>query len=163
MRYSLLILTWFMATAVFTGSAGSQGMGRMHDRGPGKMWNSHMQNMDTSKDGTISRDEWSKYHEDLFARADVDRDGLLNEKEMQMYHKSMMGDMIRGKNRGMSWKNHAAKIDTDNDGKISRGEWTRYHQDKFDAADTGKDGSIDDKEMQAYHELMMKDMMGARK
>ncbi len=64
---------------------------------------------------------------------------------------------------GKIWNAHMQNMDTSKDGKISRGEWTRYHQDKFDAADTGKDGSIDDKEMQAYHELMMKDIMGARK
>ncbi len=157
MKNILIILSVIIFSAIFTVNAGSQGMGMMHGKDHGAMWSANMQNMDTSRDGKISKDEWNKYYDNIFTRIDMNKNGFIDDKEIQAYHRSMTGSMMNGGNREMMGKSYVAKMDTNRDGKISRDEWSRYHREKFKKADTNRDGFIDKNEMQAYHQSMIKD------
>jgi hypothetical protein len=42
---------------------------------------------------------------------------------------------------------HCAAMDANKDGKISKEEWTNFHNKMFEDTDKNKDGSIDQKEM----------------
>lgn len=62
--------------------------------------------MDTDHDGTVSKDEFMKFHETMFDRMDKDKSGTLNSKELRMGHEKMMK---RTQAKGQSAK--AAKHD----------------------------------------------------
>lgn len=118
MKNLLIILSVFIFSAIFTVNAGSQGMGMMHGKDHGAMWSANMQNMDTSKDGKISRDEWNKYYDNIFTRIDMNKNGFIDDKEIQAYHRSMTGSMMNGGNREMMGKSYVAKMDTNKDGRF---------------------------------------------
>ena len=46
---------------------------------PGRQW---LAAMDTDHDGTVSKDEFNKYMDAQFDKADVDHDGTLDAKEL---------------------------------------------------------------------------------
>ena len=54
-------------------------------------------------------------------------------------------------------------MDADKDGKISKEEWTNFHNKMFDDADTNKDGSLDKKEMEEHHKKMMEEKHDMKK
>ena len=60
-------------------------------------------------------------------------------------------DMSHGKCNMMS------KVDSDNDGKISKEEFLKHHEAMFDKKDSNNDGFIDEDEM---HKMMKKHMHG---
>jgi hypothetical protein len=60
--------------------------------------------------------------------------------------------MMKGKGMG----NFEAQ-DANKDGKLSKEEWTTFHNKMFEDADANKDGSIDNKEMEEYHKKMMEE------
>lgn len=97
MKHLLFILACLIVSVVFTlnaGAQGMQGMGMMHGKSHGEMGGAHMLNMDTDKDGKVSREEWNKYNNDIFTSTDTNKDGFIDDKEMQAYHQSMMNDMM---------------------------------------------------------------------
>jgi EF hand len=52
----------------------------------------HMKDMDTDNDGTISKEEFMKAHEAMWDGMKKNKDGLVDVKEMQMMHKGMKKD-----------------------------------------------------------------------
>lgn len=65
----------------------------------------------------------------------------------------------KGGHAGMKGPMHGKmleKIDTDNDGKISKQEWQAHHDERFAELDADKDGAISQDEFKAHHQKMMK-------
>ncbi len=48
--------------------------------------------MDTNHDGMISKKEFMKYHEDIWAKMKKNKSGMVDIKDMQMMHDGMMKD-----------------------------------------------------------------------
>ncbi len=55
--------------------------------------------MDTDKDGKVSKDEFTKHHDDAFAQMDTNKDGTLDQSEM-----GHMGKMMESHCTGMPMK-----------------------------------------------------------
>jgi EF hand len=55
--------------------------------------------MDTDKDGKVSKDEFTKHHDDTFAQMDTNKDGTLDQSEM-----GHMGKMMESHCAGMPMK-----------------------------------------------------------
>jgi len=55
--------------------------------------------MDTDKDGKVSKDEFTKHHDDAFAQMDTNKDGTLDQSEM-----GHMGKMMKSHCAGMPMK-----------------------------------------------------------
>jgi hypothetical protein len=51
-------------------------------------------------------------------------------------------------------KNMGAMMDTDKDGKVSKDEFTKHHDDTFAQMDTNKDGTLDNSEMSQMGKMM---------
>jgi len=48
--------------------------------------------LDTNHDGMISKKEFMKYHEDMWAKMKKNKSGMVDMKDMEMMHGSMMKD-----------------------------------------------------------------------
>jgi hypothetical protein len=51
-----------------------------------------MKAMDINHDGMISKKEFMKFHEDMWAKMKKNRSGMVDMKDMEMMHDSMMKD-----------------------------------------------------------------------
>jgi len=51
-----------------------------------------MKAMDTNHDGMISKKEFMKYHEDMWAKMKKNKSGMVDMKDMEMMHEGMMKD-----------------------------------------------------------------------
>lgn len=120
---------------------------RMAMRDPGEAFD----RLDTNKDGSISRDEFGKAHEQRIERRIVLKDGQAApgapHKGMRM-HK--MGGMMMG--------GHMFEMaDANKDGRVSLQEATDAAARHFDMADTNRDGRITpDERMQMHRQMMEK-------
>jgi len=86
----ILLGTTFVATAAFA----------MDDPKPRGMM-MDMNVMDTNHDGMISKQEFMKYHEKMWAMMKKNKSGMVNIKDMEMMHAGMMqdGSMMKDKAR----------------------------------------------------------------
>ncbi|MFF2322409.1 EF-hand domain-containing protein [Agrobacterium sp. NPDC058088] len=131
---------------------------------------------DTNKDGKISKEEFTARQDALFAEIDKDKDGSITPKEMREYRQAKMeafraahprperedakaedGKGPDGKRaeREKVWGRHGGKgaafamirwADTDENGQVSKAEFTAAGEKMFERLDRNKDGviSIDD-------------------
>src|SRR5262245_363753 len=95
--------------------------------------------MDSNKDGKISKDEW-KGPADRFTQLDSNGDGYLTRDEMAAGGRG-------GPNGARGQRGASRDMDTNNDGVISRDEWKGPAQ-AFDRLDVNHDGSISRDELQ---------------
>ena len=51
-----------------------------------------MKGMDTNHDGMISKKEFMKFHEDMWAKMKKNKSGMVDMKDMEMMHEGMMKD-----------------------------------------------------------------------
>ena len=82
----------------------------MHDMKPQGM-NMDMKAMDTNHDGMISKKEFMKFHEDMWAKMKKNKLGMVNMKDMEMMHDGMMkgGAMTDGMMKDGAMKDNAKK------------------------------------------------------
>lgn len=130
---------------------------------------------DTNKDGKISKEEFAARQDALFAEIDKDKDGSITPKEMREYRHAKMeafraahprpegdeGKRPEGKRAErehggrQGWGKHGGKgggfamirmADTDENGQVSKAEFTAAGEKMFERLDRNKDGviSIDD-------------------
>jgi len=119
------------------GAGGMGGRGDRHGRG-GR--NPLLDQLDSNKDGNISKEEWQAG----FAALDKDGDGKLSPRELRVRPKGRRG----GKNRGGADK--LKKMDTDGDGKISKREFLDGTANKlFSRLDADSDGFVTKEEAEA--------------
>ena len=67
-----------------------------------------MKAMDTNHDGIISKKEFMKFHEDMWAKMKKNKSGMVDMKDMEMMHEGMMKD---GAMKGGMMKDGAMKDD----------------------------------------------------
>ena len=65
-----------------------------------------MKAMDTNHDGMISKKEFMKFHEDMWAKMKKNKSGMVDIKDMEMMHEGMMKD---GAMKGGMMKDGATK------------------------------------------------------
>ena len=68
-----------------------------------------MKAMDTNHDGMISKKEFMKFHEDMWAKMKKNKSGMGDMKDMEMMHEGMMKD---GAMKGGMMKDGARKDNT---------------------------------------------------
>ena len=152
-------------------------MGGRGGRGPG----GGMMSADTDQDGKISRAEFMAQSSERFAKLDANGDGRISGDEMKaMMERMREGSRMGGRHSmggeaagammpppppGAMGGRHGhhgarlARLDTNQDGKISRDEMRADADKHFDKLDTNGDGFVDQAEMDAAR-ARMKDRMG---
>ena len=159
-------------------------MGGRGGRGPG----GGMMSADTDQDGKISRAEFMAQSAERFIKLDTNGDGRISGDEMKAMMERMREGGRMGGRRGMGGEaagammpppppppgaeggpisgrhghhggGRLARLDTNQDGKISRDEMRADADKHFDKLDTNGDGFIDKAEMDAAR-AKMKDRMG---
>jgi Ca2+-binding EF-hand superfamily protein len=134
MKTTVAILTTLAlaAAATLTFADSGSGRGGMVER---------LKAADTNADGMISRDEAKALPRiaSHFDAIDTNKDGQITMEELRAFHASHRGE------HGGAMK----KMDTDNDGKVSKAEALAAAAARFDAADTNKDGFLTQDEMKA--------------
>jgi Ca2+-binding EF-hand superfamily protein len=100
-----------------------------------------LKEMDKNGDGKVSREEFTG-PEPQFDRIDADKDGFITQEEAARM-------ILRGGlNQGFAAP-RLQEMDTNNDGKISRKEWTGP-EPQFDRIDADKDGFITPAEVRQF-------------
>ena len=75
---AILFAAAFVATSAFAAD------GMKHDM--------MMKSMDSNSDGMVSKKEFMKYHEHMWAKMKKDKSGMVSMKDMEMMHGEMMKD-----------------------------------------------------------------------
>lgn len=130
-------ITWaVLATSFLFLSPWAQAAGEK----PQRMSMEKFDQIDTNRDGSISREEAAAAPRlaEQFAEVDADRDGKVVPAELKNYAKTHRG-------KGMD------KLDTNQDGVITRDEAAKSKKmaSRFDAADADKDGRLTEQEAKA--------------
>ena len=81
-------------------------------------------------------------------------------KENQHQRHDASGKKPSGQHEHHDHAHKMSFLDVDRDGKISRAEFIRHHEQMFDKMDVDKDGFLDKTEMQGMIEHMMNHMHG---
>lgn len=116
--------------------------------GPRQPWIlAHATELDTNKDGIISRDEIVGEAERAFGGYDRNSDGRLVESELagRSNVRSAMGGFIRG---------HAKELDRDNDGVVTRRETVDTATRMFSKIDRDNDGKLTKAEQEASRQTV---------
>jgi Ca2+-binding EF-hand superfamily protein len=114
--------------------------------------------MDTNKDGKISKQEARGRLAENFDQLDTNKDGFLDKQELRPVAVRMLANQGGGPGRGNQPTPATEKprpdfdaLDRDADGRLTRDELRgTVWADLFDQIDTNKDGKIDRKEFEAY-------------
>jgi len=135
----------------------------------------HMKVMDQNGDGKITSAEHASGVKQMFSKMDADKDGQVTAAEMDATHESMMKDKGHATARTeggpteekmadkkaydstgtgksmpkmMSSEQKIAKMDTNNDGKLSAAEYNGGAKQMFSQMDKDGDGALTAQEMQ---------------
>ena len=153
----------------------------MNGRG-GRSPGGRLMSADSDQDGKISRAEFMAQSAERFIKLDTNGDGRISGDEMKAMMERMREGGRMGGRRGMGGEaagavtpppppgamgghhgrhgaGRLARLDTNQDGKISRDEMRADADKHFDKLDTNGDGFIDQAEMDAAR-ARMKDRMG---
>jgi Ca2+-binding EF-hand superfamily protein len=137
------------------GDGMGMGMGMRMGEGPAL----DLAAIDADKDGKISKDEMTAYHEARVAGVDANKDGKLSADELAAMHLQEMTDAVKTMAGRM-----IERLDTDGDGLLSAAEMASRPMpaDMFDRVDTNGDGFIDQSEIDAAKARMSErgDRMG---
>jgi Ca2+-binding EF-hand superfamily protein len=100
--------------------------------------------VDTSKDGRITANEWQANALQRFVRLDTNGDGAITEEEMSARRaKHHDGDKgTDGKRLKMGHDSFMGRLDSDGDGQVSRVEWNGAGDAMFGQLDANGDGLI---------------------
>ena len=96
------LLYIFFATGLAVASISAVAMDDMKPQG----MMMDMKAMDTNHDGMISKKEFMKFHEDMWAKMKKNKSGMVDIKDMEMMHEGMMKD---GAMKGGMMKDGATK------------------------------------------------------
>lgn len=123
----------------------------------------HFAKIDANKDGAITKEEADAFkterrgemRDKMFAALDADKNGQISRQEFDAHHGDgkgrghHMGGM-RGHRGGMMMHGGLfARADANGDGKVTLAEATGKALERFDAADTNKDGTVTPEERRA--------------
>jgi len=103
-----------------------------------------MDKMDGNGDHMVSKAEWDAYQGKLFAMMDADSSGVLDHDEfMSAKADEMVVFSTGGYASALRTKEMLAKIDANNDGKVTRAEFAAFQDKVFDSMDTSKKQMLD--------------------
>jgi Ca2+-binding EF-hand superfamily protein len=117
--------------------------------------------LDANKDGSISRDEFTKGHEERMEKRieirEQRKEALKDAKpgEKQAYRMHRMG--------GMGGSRMIVMADSDHDGKITLAEAEAMALQHFDQMDTNHDGQVTPDERRAGRPMMIKKVIEEKK
>lgn len=134
--FTLSIAVASLALAAGAGLASAKPGGG--DRGA--MMAERMAEMDTNKDGKISKAEAEAVRLKSFAALDADGNGVATAAEMKAAREAIMARQNR-KMRTMD------RLDVNDDGQITKAEALAAPYGMFDRLDVNKDGVVDQSEM----------------
>jgi hypothetical protein len=132
------IFAYSIAASLLAGSSLALAEGPDGDCG-GKRGEARFEQLDTNKDGTVSKDEFVQKRAAHFDQADANKDGKLTQAERAAAHEARMKERMqkRADKHGdetltreqMKAKTAEkfAKLDANNDGKLSSDELKRGH------------------------------------
>ncbi len=108
-----------------------------------KMLGGFAADFDTDQDGSVSREEFERGTEALFAELDLDGDGSLSEDELPRFRGPRRG---RGPKHGaMAGVIVARAADGDDDREVTSVEWQSF----LDSLEVGADGAISEDSLRA--------------
>jgi EF hand len=99
---------------------------------------------DPNKDGMITREEFNAARTEQFAKLDRNSDGFIDAADRD----GEAANHERGRRHGR----HAARLDADSDGKVSKEEFVNGPTRFFDQADADKSNVLDAKELEAIQD-----------
>jgi len=97
-----------------------------------------MHKMDTNHDHMISRSEWIAFQKEVFSMLDKKRTGEIDQSEYMSGHPAVAAFATGGYASGLLTHDMFKRIDTDDDGRISRREFLSYQLKIFDMMDTSR-------------------------
>jgi Ca2+-binding EF-hand superfamily protein len=119
--------------------------------------------MDANNDGALTPADrearMAEHRAQMFAMMDTDKNGQISRNEFMAHkHEGMRGDKdgkghkmgMRGRGGGMMMQ----KADANNDGRVTKAEFTAAAMTRFDRADANKDGQVTSDERKAMREEM---------
>ena len=121
----------------------------MHE---GRFGESVFAEMDTNKDGAISKKEFDAFHNKHFKELDANHDGKITQEEFEAGHPPMHEHHVDGQHRGDAFiSKRFEAADSNHDGALSREEAKSMPMilQHFDEIDTNKDGKITEEELKA--------------
>ena len=95
-----------------------------------------MRKMDTNHDHMVSRKEWIAFQNEVFAMLDKHRNGEIDESEYMSGYPAVASFATGGYASGLLTRDMFKRIDTNGDGKVSRGEFLGYQLKIFEMMDT---------------------------
>jgi Ca2+-binding EF-hand superfamily protein len=138
--------------------------------------------MDRNGDGKITATEYLQGEKQLFSEIDANKDGFITAQELEAYHQSLMKNKgnapLRNESgpgeqrmqdkkaydpsgtgksmpRQMTPEQEIAKMDTNNDGKVSAAEWEAAARQRFSKMDKDGDGTLTAQELRDGERAMM--------
>lgn len=97
-----------------------------------------MHKMDTNHDGMVSRSEWIAFQKNVFAMLDRKKTGEIDEAEYMSGYPAVASFATGGYASGLLTHDMFKRIDTNDDGRISRREFLSYQLRIFDMMDTSR-------------------------
>lgn len=113
--------------------------------------------MDSNKDGAVSKKEYDAFHKDHFKQLDANKDGKVSQDEMDVFHRKMW-EKCQPRYR---YEDRFKEVDVNGDGLLSKDEaeigmpMVFAH---FDEYDSNKDGKISKEELDASMKQMHEKM-----
>ena len=103
-----------------------------------------MNKIDADGDHRVSKSEWDVYQGKLFAMMDADASGVLDHGEfMEARAEEVVSFATGGYAGALRTAEMLARIDADNDGKVTRAEFAGFQDKVFESMDTGRKLLVD--------------------
>lgn len=118
--------------------------------------NAAFDRLDVNKDGSISREEFTKAREKRIERRIVMREKLNGGDAAPKDGKEVRKHVMRMHGRGPFGAHMIVMADTDKDGKITQAEAEALALQHFDRMDTNKDGQVTREERRAARPMIIK-------
>jgi hypothetical protein len=133
LMFRILVILACLSVVAPAVDASAQSEGQRSPRGRGQ----RIKSLDADGDGRIARSERKRKPDEVFDRLDANSDGFLSVEELK----------AKARRRGVRQKGRRlAALDKNNDGIISRDEWTGPAS-RFDRLDLDKNGSLSAEEI----------------
>jgi len=111
--------------------------------------------MDTDGDGRITRTEHAAVAQTIFNQLDTNADGIITTVEMEALKDSKMSAWDR--NEGISAADKIAELDTNLDGQVTQNEHEAGTALIFGRLDTDNDGYLSRAECETGHKIVKKE------
>ena len=103
-----------------------------------------MDKIDANGDHMVSKAEWDAWQGKSFAMMDADSSGVLDHDEfMSAKADEMVAFSTGGYASALRTREMLARIDANNDGKVTRAEFAAFQDKVFDSMDTSKKQMLD--------------------